>query len=141
MLAVVEAEIPPIASVREGLAEDWTSFFERILARDRAARFGSAADVQEALERILEREGPVTKEDLRELLATEDGLEELDLDDTSEEVPREVEPVLVDDPSPRVLEGAEAVSVETIVAEAAAPETAVESADVPELAKGLETTR
>lgn len=86
MLAVVEAVVPPIAQLREGLSDAWTVFFARILARDRAERFGSAAEIRDALDRILEVEGPVTPDDLRELLATEEGLEELPLDDTSEEL-------------------------------------------------------
>ncbi|MBL9022022.1 MAG: serine/threonine protein kinase [Myxococcales bacterium] len=49
LLAVVEASPRSIRSIRPDLAEGWDGFFSTALARHRAERFGSAAEMRAAL--------------------------------------------------------------------------------------------
>ncbi|MEQ1568677.1 MAG: serine/threonine-protein kinase, partial [Myxococcota bacterium] len=90
LLAVVEADIEPPSRVRPGLPPAWDELLGRLLVRDRDQRTLGAAGVRVLLEAIAAAAGdtelgPIAEKDLRELLAPEEGLEELVLDATSEE--------------------------------------------------------
>jgi eukaryotic-like serine/threonine-protein kinase len=83
----------PGSSSGPGLAPHWDALLGRMLDRDRAARFPTAAAVIDELERIAAVEGQVLPQDVREMLITEDHIvDELVLDETSDEIPRSALP-------------------------------------------------
>jgi eukaryotic-like serine/threonine-protein kinase len=85
LLAVVEAEIPPPSALRPGLDPRWDRLVAGLLTRDRDQRTSTATEVRVALLALLAGQPPLSERDVHELLAPEEVLEELPLDETSEE--------------------------------------------------------
>lgn len=91
VLAVVEAEVRPITSVRPDLDPAWNEFFTVALARARTERFASACDMRTALER-LRRDAKSRRDEVAELLDLARDVE----DGTS--LPRNTAATVVDSP-------------------------------------------
>lgn len=68
LLAVMSAEVPPLASIRADVDRGWDAFFACALAREKEGRFASAADMASALGGIPDARGPGADE-LRALVA------------------------------------------------------------------------
>lgn len=80
LFAVVEAEIPPLRSIRKGVTSPWEEFFRGILCRDPDERFATAEDVAAALNLLAEREGKVTSAHVAAAVRAMDEPQELELD-------------------------------------------------------------
>ncbi|TNE88722.1 MAG: serine/threonine protein kinase [Deltaproteobacteria bacterium] len=82
LYAVVEAPIPPISSLRADAGPAWDAFFERILCREPDGRFASAAEVDEALHALVDRDAVATAADLAAVVRRVGDVQELELDPT-----------------------------------------------------------
>jgi serine/threonine-protein kinase len=82
LLAVIEADLPPLALKRPGLSPAWQVFFDRCVAKDPDARFASAEDVHSALLALQAIEGRASASEIAALLGFGD--EELPLEHTDD---------------------------------------------------------
>jgi serine/threonine-protein kinase len=70
VLAVIEAEVPSPNEERSELAEAWREFFRLALERDASARFQSAEEMIEGLDKVLLAEGTPRPDELRAWLGS-----------------------------------------------------------------------
>lgn len=132
MLAVIEDPIAPVSSRRPELAAGWDRLFERLLARNPDERIATASELLGELSQIAAVEGPVLADDVRELLVTEELLEELELDLEPDAAIDQADDATAPEPAPPEAISSEATSSGATSSEATSSETVASGATAPE---------